>query len=191
MAYCFPRAKIVAIDAGIEGKDNMFGIKLTNHIAEEEGLSVTVEYGFSPEDTKGVISKHFCKNKIDIVFIDGLHTNEQLLKDFYGVREFCYQKTIFMFHDVINWKMERAFHKIEKFLIDYESLLLYRTTSGMGVSFPQDISQDIKDVFYLFTEKKEYIEALNRLSSIKGKVSSIVGRLLPKLIKSKLKRIIR
>lgn len=157
MALCFPNAKIVAIDAGIEGKNNIQGIELTNSIAKKEGFNIIVEYGFSPQDTKEVIEKHFGNKKIDLVFIDGLHTNEQVLKDFYGVIDFCHQETLFLFHDVINWKMERAFAEIKNYLTNYNSMLLYRTTSGMAVSIPKILPSNIKDVFLSFTENQKYI----------------------------------
>jgi predicted O-methyltransferase YrrM len=190
MALCFPNAKIVAIDAGIEGKDNMFGIELTNHIAKYENLNCIVEYGFSPQNTKEVIDKHFKDQKLDLVFIDGLHTNRQLLKDFYGVVDFCYEKTIFLFHDVINWKMKKAFLRIKNYLKQHDSMLLYRTTSGMGVSIPKDIHQSIKDVFLCFTENEKYIDMLNQGLTIKAKLKSFIGRFLPKKLKEKIKKMI-
>ncbi len=76
MSLAFPNAKIVALDAGVEGKDNMLGVELTNKIANSENLNCCVEYGYSPRDTKKVVNKHFGSEKIDFVFIDGLHTNE-------------------------------------------------------------------------------------------------------------------
>lgn len=190
MALCFPNAKIVALDAGVEGKDNMQGIELTNHIANEEGFNTIVEYGFSPQNTKEIVEKHFGNEKIDFVFIDGLHTNEQLLKDFYGVLDFCHKETLFLYHDVINWKMEKAFMEIKDYLTNYNSMLLYRTTSGMGVSMPKSISSDIQNVFLSFTENQQYVDILKKSLTTKAKIRGFIGRFLPKFIKENIKRML-
>lgn len=191
MAFCFENSKVVAIDAGIEGKDNMLGIDLTNKIAKEEKLNCCVEYGFSPEDTPKIIKKHFQEEKMDLVFIDGLHTNEQLLKDFYGIKDFCHQNTLFFYHDIINWKMENAFEEIKKNLTNYESILLYRTTSGMGVSIPRSMSSEVKQVIYAFSENSEYISLLKKSLTKKARIKPFIAKFLPSSVKKKIKELLR
>jgi hypothetical protein len=190
MALCFPNAKIVALDAGVEGKDNMLGIELTNKIATEENFDCVVEYGFSPRNTKEIMNKHFGKAKVDFVFIDGLHTNEQLIKDVYGTLDFIHKDSILLYHDVINWKMVKAFSEIKNYLKDHNSILLYRTTSGMGVSIPHSASTKIINVFNCFTENIEYVNLIKQSFTVKSKMKSFIGRFLPIIVKEKIKRIL-
>ncbi len=192
-SLAFSNSKILAIDAGIEGKDNLIGIKLTNDIIKTEKFNSFVEYGCSPIDNKKYIGKHFGINKLDLVFIDGLHTNEQILKDFYGVLDFCHDKTIFLFHDVVNWGMEKSFNKICNYLRDkdYESRLLYRTTSGMGCCYPLSLNREIKCIFNYFSEKEGHILRLKNDLKMKMKMKRSLRYILPinfiKLIKKVIK----
>lgn len=179
ISLCFPNSKIIALDAGIEGKDNLFGINLTNKIAMEKKLNCFVELGGSPEDTKRVVEKYFGNKKLDFVFIDGLHTNKQLEKDFTGIFNFCSENTVFLYHDIINWKLFKAFNTIKSLLINHETHLLYRTTSGMGVSYPKDSTKELKEVFNAFSEKKEYIDSLKKSLTIKTILCEILKRFIP------------
>ena len=190
MTLAFSKSKIVVIDAGIEGKDNMLGIELSNKIAKNENLNFIVEYGYSPQNNRDIIGKHFGDEKIDFVFIDGLHTNEQLLKDFYGVLDYVHENTIFLFHDVINWKMESAFLTIKNYLRSYNSTLLYRTTSGMAVCLPKQISDEISNIFDCFTENSNYVQIIKNSITTKAKIKSFIGSFLPKFLKDKIKKVI-
>ena len=193
LALAFPSAKVVALDAGIEGEDNMVGIDLTNQIAKNEGLNVIVEYGYSPYDIPRVAEKYFGNNfSFDLIFIDGLHTNEQLLNDFFSVNEFCNSRTIFIYHDIINWKMEYAFNQIKKVLSEtHDSFILWRTTSGMGVSCPKILNSEAKRIFYYFTEKDEYIKRLQYLMTIEVRLRAVVAKILPRFIKNIIKRLVK
>jgi hypothetical protein len=192
MSLAFPNAKIIALDAGIEGKDAMFGIELTNKIAKNEGLNSYVEYGYSPQDTQKLVSKYFNNNSLDFVFIDGLHTNEQLLKDFYGVVDFCHKQTVYFFHDVINWNMKSSFFEISTYLgKSHDSKILYRTTSGMGICIPKSSDENIKFVVSSFTEKDEYIAILNQSLTTKSKIKSTVAKFIPNFIKKQIKRLLK
>ena len=136
MALSFPKSKIVAIDSGLGGVDSKLGIDLTYEIAKNEGFDCCVEYGVSPDDTKQIIDLHFGEEKLDLVFIDGYHSNEQQLKDYQGIKIRCNKECVFLFHDVINYKMEESFAQIKSLLPNYNSFILWRTTSGMGVCIP-------------------------------------------------------
>ncbi len=192
-SLAFPSSKVLALDAGIEGKDNLMGIKLTNDIIKTEKFNSFVEYGYSPADNKKYIEKYFGINKLDLVFIDALHTNEQILEDFYGVLDFCHDKTIFLFHDIVNWGMEKSFNKICNYLRnkDYESRLLHRTTSGMGVAYPLSLNKEIQYVFNCFSEKEEYIRVKNNDFKTETKIKKFLRYVLPKSFIKLIKKAIK
>jgi predicted O-methyltransferase YrrM len=189
MALAFKNANIVALDAGIEGNDNLFGINLTNKIAQEQGFNCHVEFGFSPEKTGEVIKNRFGKEKLDLVFIDGLHTNDQLLKDFDGVRDYCSNHTIYLFHDVINWEMTAAFERIKQCLSLYDSKILYRTASGMGACVPQSSDSAIIAAFNAFTEDEQIIANTKMMQTRLWKIKNIVYRFMPSVVRKFVKKI--
>ena len=108
LSLLWPKSRVVIIDAGIEGSDNNEGIFLTNQIAIQEDLNLSVIKGFSPKDVDWIINKHL-GGKIDLVFVDGLHTEYQQKMDFRASLENASTECLFLFHDVINWRMERGF----------------------------------------------------------------------------------
>jgi hypothetical protein len=94
--YIFDNASIDVIDAEIEGQDNTFGSEITRKIVQDNNFNIQLTKGFSPED----IYKSTRHSKYDIVFIDGFHTNEQILKDYYGIKPYLKNEWICFFHDV-------------------------------------------------------------------------------------------
>ncbi len=146
-----PNAKVIAIDAGMEGDDNDFGINLTNQIAKEEDLTLKVIKGFSPNDVESIVSNEL-DGRIDCCFIDGLHTNSQQYLDFKACEPFFSKESIIVFHDVINWKMQDSFSKISREATDFTAKLFYSTTSGMGILYPRLLEEKIVrhiDCFYV------------------------------------------
>lgn len=191
LALAFPHAKVIAIDAGIEGENNMAGIELTNSISQELKLNCVVEYGFSPQNTEEVIKRHFGSIPLDLVFIDGLHTNEQLLLDFDGIAPFCKPSTIFLYHDVINWKLQNTFNKIAVKLGDtHVTQLLHRTTSGIGVSYPKQSAPEVVRLFDAFTESKAYVQECTRRGKLYWKLLAMIAAPLPRSLKRRIKEVI-
>lgn len=191
LSLIFPHAKVVSIDAGCEGKDNMRGIELTNIICKKHSLNAIVEYGFSPQNTQEIINKHFGENKIDLCFIDGLHTNEQLLLDFEESQKYCHSNTLYFMHDVINWKMQESFQKIKQLIAPtHISSILWRTQSGMVLSIPKD---NLELLFYLncFTENQSNIDKIGEYAKKESQISRKIARLLPTKIRQIIKKVIR
>lgn len=190
LSLMFPQAKVIAIDAGCEGKDNMKGIELTNTICKKHNLDAAVEYGFSPQNTKEVIQKHFGSNKIDLCFIDGLHTNEQLLLDFEESQKYCHTDTLYFMHDVINWKMQEAFQKIqEKIATTHKSDILWRTQSGMALSVPKD-NKSLLFYMQCFTEHKSNIDKVREYAKKDKQTSRKIARLLPRRLVEIIKKVV-
>lgn len=103
LALMNPQAKVVAIEIGMETFTNSW-IEATNAIAQAEGLNVKVVKGSSPENNAEIIDREL-GGSIDFAFVDGLHTNEAVQKDFDSLRPFGHSRTIYGFHDVLSHKM--------------------------------------------------------------------------------------
>lgn len=156
IALLNPDAKVVCIDAGIEGVDNDAGIELTNRIARSEKLNLSVIKGFSPGDVGYIVKECFDK-PLDFVFVDGLHTNEQLLKDYNAVSKHIHPDSILLFHDIIEFKMTDAFDQIV-YSFNKQHRILHRYESGMGILLPRDPPTTFVDVINAFTENQAIID---------------------------------
>lgn len=107
----FKNASIDVIDAETEGNDNKVGSKITKDIAIKNNLNINLTIGYSPADVEKAM-----RHKIyDIVFIDGLHTNDQIILDFDAIKSFLNnEKYICFFHDIRLFKLENGFNDILK-----------------------------------------------------------------------------
>jgi predicted O-methyltransferase YrrM len=104
-----PGCFVDAIDAEIEGSENRLGSQLTLEIAKEQFPRVHLTMGFSPQD----LPKACRFNDYDFVFIDGLHTNEQLIRDFGGICKRREENSVVYLHDVGIGKMTSAWSTIK------------------------------------------------------------------------------
>lgn len=162
IAMASPGAKVVAIDADIEGSDAGKGGELTEAIAREEGLNIIVAKALSPRDIPSVIHQYMNDEPLDFVLIDGLHVNEQLLLDFQAVSKHASERCIFALHDILNWHMLSALEKISE-NSGYTASILTRSPSGMGIVYkaPPSLTTEIIN---------SYVdETINLLAWIKSK----------------------
>lgn len=132
--YIFKNSKIDVIDSEIEGVDVKIGSDITQKIIKKNNFNINLYIGSSPEDTK----KCLRFDDYDIIFIDGLHTNQQLELDFYGIKDYLNKKKyICLCHDVAYAKMESGFNEIiskNKDIIDYSKILDTNISeSGIGI----------------------------------------------------------
>ena len=96
LSNIFPKAKIDVIDAECEGNDNRLGSEITRKIIENNKLDINLFIGFSPED----VERSMRTNKYELIFIDGLHTKEQIRKDLDAVKNYCADNFFIVCHDV-------------------------------------------------------------------------------------------
>jgi hypothetical protein len=143
-------AKIVAIDAGVEGSSNDHGTELTNRILREEGLPAKVIVATSPGDVKRVVDAHL-GGPVDLAFIDGLHTNEQQELDFDAVRACAAPECLYLFHDVVNFEMRPSFERIVA-RSGLRGRILMRTPSGMGALAPASLDPKVAACLDAFCE---------------------------------------
>ena len=90
--------------------------------------------------------------RVDFVLIDGLHTNEQLLRDFEAVAPHASADCVFVLHDVLNWHMLEAFHALDVGS-DRERCILTRCPSGMGIVFPAAIDPSTREVIDAYCDE--------------------------------------
>lgn len=154
LALLNPESKVVAIDACIEGDDNEEGLRLTREIARKEGLDIRVYRGFSPDDVDTVIADSGITS-LDFVFIDGFHSNSQLVKDFDVCSALAGRDCVFVLHDVVNFSMHRAYTEILDRSIHLDGCILERTPSGMGVLVPDTVSDHVRRCIRYFSEHDE------------------------------------
>ena len=180
-ALARPEAEVVALDAGIEGNDNMAGIDLTNKIAGKEGMRVKCVFGFSPQDVPKAVAE--LGETPDLVFIDGLHTDEQLRLDFQASHAVA-PSAFYLYHDVVNFGMEKPFAEIStKLAATHDTCILWRTFSGMGVSVPKLLAEQCRALVDAYTDDQAYVETTRfrwRLLRFKNMLGPI-GTLLEKL----------
>lgn len=165
LGLILPTARIVAIDAGVEGSATDIGAELTRTIATEEKISVRVVTAWSPKDVASVVASECDGEPLDLVLVDGLHTNEQLTRDFLGALPHASSSCVFVFHDVLHWHMLDAFSRLQ-LPPSYERRVLTRCPSGMGVVFPCNVDPIARDAIGAFTDETVDLTAfLTSLSS--------------------------
>jgi len=139
-----PGCDVDAIDAEIEGSENRLGSQLTMAIAREDFPGVRLTIGFSPQDLPQA-----CRfDAYDLIFIDGFHTNDQLIGDFGGICGRREGNSVVYLHDVGMAQMTSAWSTIKsKFLTTKDSAFdLNFTSFGTAV------------VIYGYPELKRFME---------------------------------
>lgn len=113
LAGLCPGCCVDAIDAEIEGAENQMGSELTRILAKQDFPNVQLTKGFSPQDLPS--ATRF--DSYDFIFIDGMHTNEQLLKDYKGIRNLRSDASVVYFHDIGMARMFQAWKQIRSALL--------------------------------------------------------------------------
>jgi predicted O-methyltransferase YrrM len=114
-ALC-PGCFVDVIDAEVEGCENALGSDLTRKIASRFFPGVQLTKGFSPQDLPKV-----CRfSEYDFIFIDGMHTSEQLIKDFEGIRRLRSQNSAVYCHDVGMARMIQGWTYIKSHLLGWD-----------------------------------------------------------------------
>lgn len=124
-----PDARIVAVDACFDENSDI-GLDLTNSLAVKAGIDVTAMKGVSPKDVPRIVDE-VLDGRISFCFVDGLHTNEQVFKDYAAVKPFMDENGLILFHDVVSCDLIDGITRIGQDMgRDLE--LLYATSSGMA-----------------------------------------------------------
>jgi predicted O-methyltransferase YrrM len=124
--------KVVALDMAPDAAMRE-GLAMTNRIAKRHKLPVSAVQGVSPRDVARIVKTEL-KGKVDFAFIDGLHTNEQVVLDFRAVREYATPDAVYLFHDVSLFDLHAGMREIAK-LAGAAPQLILGTPSGMAILF--------------------------------------------------------
>ena len=125
-----PESQVVAIDAGFD-ENSIEGLEVTNQLSASLGLGVTAVKAVSPDGVDQVIAEHLGA-PVDFVFIDGLHTNEQVFKDYAALKPYMSENGVFLFHDVVSCGLRSGIERIAEDCGKTPEVL-YGTSSGMAI----------------------------------------------------------
>lgn len=80
------------------------GYNMAKKLVEVLGIgdNVSLEIGWSPDDTASIIEKNFGESKLDFAFIDGGHTHLQIEADVKSIFPYLADDCILLFHDHID-----------------------------------------------------------------------------------------
>ena len=110
IAELFPSAIIDVIDAEIEGHDNALGTAISRRIASRRFPNVQITVGWSPQDLPAAMRA----NSYDLAFIDGLHTDEQVAKDFFGLLPVLSERSVVILHDIAGSALASGWETIRR-----------------------------------------------------------------------------
>jgi predicted O-methyltransferase YrrM len=110
LGLLFPGSSIDCIDDHSEGNDGKRGTEITNAIAQKHNIDLKITVGRSPEDTK----KAMRHRNYDLIFIDGNHTNEQMIADFNSLEGSLSENCACFFHDVRLSSMQNGFANLKE-----------------------------------------------------------------------------
>jgi predicted O-methyltransferase YrrM len=156
-----PDARHIVIDGCQQEDGGSFGQALTNQIAREEGLNLEVVQGWSPRDVAAIV-KDRLTTPVDLVFIDGEHTDDQIVRDYVACSRVASDRCVMTFHDVLNHRMTAGFEAISKAAEGMKARLLYRTPTGIGAIYPVDSNPCVAAAVESFYEEPGRVEALRR-----------------------------
>lgn len=159
-----PAANVVAMDALVEGSEAKKGFDLTHAIIKGEGLNnISVVQGVSPNDVDDVCSQHF-DGSVDLVLIDGEHSNAQQRKDFDAVQHGLSDSGVILLHDVLNWNMVDSFNQIRSAYPSMKAKILMRTPSGMGAFHTSSTPIGAQQIIDAFCEPAMLIRESHRIA---------------------------
>jgi hypothetical protein len=181
MSLLWPNAEVVAMDVGMQppadaaqkivatilrrlrrdepvlNPNPVYGIELTNMLAQKNHFKVRAVLSTSPQDVGWVVEKHLGGGP-DFVLIDGDHSVAQLLLDFEACHKVAAKNCVYLFHDVINWELRGGFEVCQK-RTGMHGGILWRTPSGMGLLYPEGRTE-LKRVFRAFGDEEAEMESV-------------------------------
>lgn len=151
LAMMAPQASVLAMDAGFDGHSKD-GLDFTNRIAAEEKLKLTAVLGVSPLDVPLVIAAQGLPAP-DLIFIDGYHENEQIVKDFEICRSVAAPNCVYLFHDVHACGLRPGFGRIASQMPVAQVMM--GTTSGIGIAYDPATAPEVTAVAEAFSVSTE------------------------------------
>lgn len=160
LALMLPEARVVALDAAMT-PDTEAGLALTNLIAKEEKLNAIAVKGLSPQDV-GKTVENYLGGPVDFALIDGNHTVQSALADFRALRQLATPDCLYLFHDVVNFRLQDAVKSAQS-ESGLAGQLLSATPSGIAALFDRThCNAGVQATLAAFAPSREALEALNR-----------------------------
>ena len=154
IALANPQARLVAMDAGFDPFSSD-GLALTNTLARNAGVDLEAVLGVSPQDNEAVLTRCF-DAPIDFAFIDGLHTNQQIVLDFQSVRQHASPDAVYVFHDVHAFGLDQGIAEIAA-ASGLTMRKLMATPSGIVVAYPPSMSETLAPVLAVFAPSDDVL----------------------------------
>lgn len=159
LGLLMPHGKVVAMD--IASNEVMReGLALTNRIALRHCLPVRAVQGSSPQDVAAVVDAEL-GGSIDLAFIDGLHTNEQVVRDYVAVCAKAAPNAVFLFHDVAFCDLHAGMSEIGRLAGRMPKLLL-GTPSGIAILFDEKAHPALARVVAAFAPPETAIKVVRQ-----------------------------
>jgi predicted O-methyltransferase YrrM len=129
LSLLFSDATIDVIDAEIE-HDGQGASNIARKVFSSlENKNINLHIGFSPQD----VPKASTNKPYDLIFIDGEHTKEQVLKDFVAIKDLMANNCTLFFHDVrlLRSRYQEGVEEIFNILSN-ENFSLYRLEKNLN-----------------------------------------------------------
>jgi len=160
VALLDPEAQVIALDAGFD-QNALAGLELTNALAADAGVRLSAVKGVSPADVPA-IARAF-DGPIDFAFVDGLHTNEQVVLDWRAAKDVAAPDAVYLFHDVRAMNLDPGIERIRA-ESGMEVARLPATPSGMALGYPASRAAQLASVLALFAPGPAEREAMRAIA---------------------------
>lgn len=151
-------SKVVALD-----KYRTKGIAITKKLLKGIKNKYVIK-GSTPEDLEKIIKKYF-NNKLDMVFVDAVHTNEYQTKEFLIYEKYLSKNSIVFFHDVISCNLLKSFIFLKNKYKNYSFQLLNKSSNGLAICMKKKSYKLLENYFNYFSTQEpktsEFIEFIN------------------------------
>lgn len=156
-----PQTRLYGIDNLSEGEKAATGFDLAIKMGKKLDLDLELSVGTSPEDIPSIMQR--IPGPVDFSFIDGKHTDEQILLDFSAVLPYMDQRSIILFHDVVGvgitmlkgWNAVTAIAEKN----GYSHAIMRRTASGMGILY-RNTTPEETEIILGFVQRYGYFSPI-------------------------------
>ena len=154
-------AKVVTIE-----KYRTKGIEITKKVLNGIKNKIFVR-GSTPEDLEKIIKENF-DNKLDLVIVDAVHTNEVQTKEFLIYQKYLSNNSVVFFHDIISCNLFNSYNFLKKKYKNYYFNILNKSSNGLGVCCKLKSYKKIeKFLKYFSTEAKRTSNFIKFINSSK------------------------
>lgn len=160
-------SKVVALE-----KYRTNGISITKKLLKGIKNKYVVK-GSTPEDLEKIIKKYF-NNKLDMVFVDAVHTNEYQTKEFLIYEKYLSRNSVVFFHDIISCNLFESFNFLKNKYKNYYFKLFNKSSNGSAICMKKKSYKLLENYFNYFSTQElktsEFIEFINNKQKKNNKI---------------------